>query len=250
MELHDHLGGRPAIWVGHDLGSPVIGTLAAHHPELCRGVALISVPYSPESFALSSLAPLVDRELYPVNRFPDGQWDYYRFYLTHFDQAVADFNADISATLSAIYRRGNPASAGKVYSSATVTARGGWFGPSHRAPTVTPDTELWSSADFDALIAAFRLTGFRPGHSWYLNDAANIAYARGARRRKLHQPVLFVNGEWDAICDVTRSRLGEPMRRACRNLTVTSLPAGHWLPLERKNELVHTIRSWVQLKGL
>src|SRR6202044_2550277 len=52
VELHDHLGASPAIWVGHDLGSPVVGALAAHHPERSRGVALLSVPYMPQAFAL------------------------------------------------------------------------------------------------------------------------------------------------------------------------------------------------------
>jgi pimeloyl-ACP methyl ester carboxylesterase len=36
VELHDHLGARPAIWVGHDLGSPVAGALAAHHAKRSR----------------------------------------------------------------------------------------------------------------------------------------------------------------------------------------------------------------------
>jgi pimeloyl-ACP methyl ester carboxylesterase len=36
VELHDHLGARPAIWVGHDLGSPVAGALAAHHANRSR----------------------------------------------------------------------------------------------------------------------------------------------------------------------------------------------------------------------
>jgi hypothetical protein len=60
--------------------------------------------------------------------------------------------------------------------------------------------------------------------------------------------VLFVNGDWDAITDINRSRLGEPMRPACGDLTVTNMPAGHWLPLERKSELIQTIRSWVATK--
>ena len=45
VELHDHLGARPAIWVGHDWGSPVAGALAAHHAKRSRGIVLISVPY-------------------------------------------------------------------------------------------------------------------------------------------------------------------------------------------------------------
>ncbi len=251
VELHEHLGARPAIWVGHDWGSPVAGALAAHHAKRSRGVVLISVPYFAEGFGLPSLLPLVDRELYPADRYPDGQWDYYRFYLTHFDQTASDMGADIPATLASIYRSGNPGSAGKVSASALITANGGRYGSAHRAPPTAPDPGLWPSADFEALVDAFRVTGFRPGNTWYLNDSANRAYAHTAPDSgRLRQPVLFVNGDWDAICDINRSRLGEPMRSACEDLSVTSLPAGHWLPLERKSELVQTIRSWIEKKRL
>jgi pimeloyl-ACP methyl ester carboxylesterase len=251
VELHDHLGASPAIWVGHDLGSPVAGALAAHYPKRSRGVVFISVPYAAEAFALSNLLPLIDRKLYPVDQYPHGQWDYYRFYLTHFDQTVIDFNADIPASLAAIYRSGNPESVGKVYRSALITNNGGWFGSAHHAPAVQPDPALWPTADFDALVEAFRVTGFRPGNSWYLNDSANIAYAHAAPDGgRLRQPVLFINGDFDGLCDITHSRFGEPMRSACQDLTVTNLPSGHWLPLERKAEVIQTVRSWLKTKGL
>ena len=151
VELHDHLGAGPAIWVGHDLGSPVVGALAAHHAKRSRGVVFISVPYAPQAFALPGLLPLIDRKLYPADQYPDGQWDYYRFYLTHFDQTITDFNADIPASLAAIYRSGNPESVGKVYRSAIITRNGGWFGSEHHAPAVQPDLALWPSADFGYL---------------------------------------------------------------------------------------------------
>jgi pimeloyl-ACP methyl ester carboxylesterase len=251
VELHEHLGSRPAVWVGHDLGCPVVGALAAHHATRCRGVVFTSVPYSPESFSLPVLLPLIDRTLYPADQYPDGQWDYYRFYLTHFDQTVTDFDANIPATLAAIYRHGDPAAVGKAYRSALVSRNGGWFGSAHRAPDVVPDPLIWPASDFAALVESFRVRGFRPANAWYLNDTANMAYAHAAPNHgRLSQPVLFVNGEYDGICDITRSRLGEPMRSACADLSVTSLPAGHWLPLERKGELVESIRSWVAAKQL
>jgi len=250
-ELHDHLGAPPAVWVGHDLGSPVAGALAAQHGARCRGVVLISVPYFPEGFALPVLLPLIDRRLYPADRYPDGQWDYYRFYLTHFEQTVSDFDADIPATLASIYRTGNPASMGKVSPSALMTLNRGRYGSAHRAPPTAPDPTLWPPADFDALAEAFRAHGFRPVNAWYLNDTANIAYARAAPDGgRLRQPVLFINGGWDAICDIDRSRLGEPMRRACQDLSVTNLEAGHWLPLEAKTESIQAIRSWLEAKRL
>jgi len=251
VELHDHLGARPAIWVGHDWGSPVAGALTARHAARSRGAVLISVPYLPQGFALPNLLPLVDRELYPADRYPDGQWNYYRFYLTHFDQTVSDFDADIPATLASIYRPGNPASAGKVSPSALITRNGGRYGSAHRAPPTAPDPTLWPPADFDALVEAFRAHGFRPVNAWYLNDTANIAYINAAPDGgRLTQPVLYINGDRDPICDINRSRLGEPMRRACHDLSVTGLRAGHWAPLERKIEVVQAIRSWLATKGL
>ena len=251
VELHDHLGGQPAVWVGHDLGSPVICAVAALHPRRSRGVALISLPYSPDSYALSSLVPLVDRKLYPVDQYPDGQFAYFRFYLTNFDQSVMDFDADIPATLSNIYRGGTPDTVGKVYRTAKVTHDGGWFGGTHRAPPNPPDPGLWPPTDFEALVAAFRVTGFRPGDSWYLNDDANIVYTHSAPDGGLlRQPVLYINGLWDGICEITRTPLGEPMRRKCPNLTVTNLEGAHWLPLERKPETIAAISSWLKKQDL
>jgi pimeloyl-ACP methyl ester carboxylesterase len=251
VELHDHLGAGPAIWIGHDWGSPVAGALSCHHAQRSRGLVLISIPYFPLGFCLPSLIPLIDRQLYPIDRFPDGQWDYYRFYLTHFDQTVTDMDADVPATLASLYRPGNPASANKISPSAMVTTNGGRYGSAHRAPPTAPDASLWPPADFDSLVQAFRCTGFRPCNAWYLNDSANLAYAHTAPNGGLlTQPVLFVNGDWDPICDINRSRLGEPMGDTCRDLSVANLPAGHWLPLERKTELIQSIRAWVSNKKL
>jgi pimeloyl-ACP methyl ester carboxylesterase len=250
VELHDHLGANPAIWIGHDLGCPVVGALAAHHPERSRGAVFLSVPYFPEAFALPSLLPLIDRNLYPADQYPAGQWDYYRFYQTHFDQTVTDFNADIPASLAAIYRSGNPESVGKVYRTALVTRNGGWFGAAHCAPAVQADTALWPAADFAALVEAFRVTGFQPGNSWYLNDEANIAYARTAPDGgRLRQPSLFINADLDGLCDITHNRLGEPMRNACQNLSVTNLVSGHWSPLEHKVGVIQAIHSWLKTKA-
>jgi pimeloyl-ACP methyl ester carboxylesterase len=251
VALHDHLGAQPAVWIGHDWGSPVAGALAAHHAARSRGLVLISVPYFPAGFALPGLRPLIDRQLYPTDRFSDGQWDYFRFYQTHFEQTVSDFDADIPATLASIYRPGNPSAAGQVSPTASVTLKGGRYGAAHRAPATLPDTGLWPAADFAALVEAFKARGFRPANAWYLHDSANSAYASIAPEKgRLRLPVLFINGDYDPICDITRSRLGEPMRVACQDLSLTNLPAGHWLPLECKSDVIEAIRDWIATKGL
>ena len=247
VELHEHLGNRPAIWVGHDWGSPISGAIAAHHPERAKGTVLISVPYFSDGFALANLVRLVDRKLYPAEEYPDGQWDYYRFYLTHFEQTVSDFQADVSAAFAGLYKPGNPALEGKVSPSALVTKNGGRYGAAHRAPAAAPDPSIWPPADFKVLVEAFNKTGFRPANSWYLNDDANIAYAREAPDGgRLTQPVLYINGTLDTIVNIDRSLVGNPMRAACSHLTVANIAGGHWLPLECKTELVETIRAWLK----
>ena len=250
-ELHDHLGGKSAVWVGHDWGSVIAGALVAHHPTRSRGVVLVSVPYFPDANALPTLVPLVDRTIYPADQYPDGQWDYYRYYNTHFDAAVADLDADQAASLASIFRPGDPASAGKPAANALVTSKGGRFGAAHRAPPTRPDPALWPAADFGLLVQSFKAHGFRAPCAWYLNDDANTAYARRAPNGgNLSQPVLFINGDYDQINSITGNRLGDPMRAACADLTVTNLPGAHWLPLERKAELVQAIRTWLRTKNL
>ena len=250
-ELHDHLGGKPAIWVGHDWGSVVAGSLVAHQPMRSRGVVLISVPYFPDANALPTLVPLVDRTIYPADKYPDGQWDYYRYYNTHFEAAVADLNADKAASLASIFQPGDPASVGKPAANAMVTRKGGRFGAARRAPPTRPDPTLWPAADFDVLVQSYEARGFRAPCAWYLNDDANIAYARKAPDGgRLSQPLLFINGDYDQMNSINGNRLGHPMRAACADLTVTSLLGAHWLPVERKAELVHTIATWLQTRNL
>ncbi|CAM5762967.1 Epoxide hydrolase A [Mesorhizobium amorphae] len=250
-ELHDHLGGKPAIWVGHDWGSIVAGALAAHEPGRSRGVVLASWAYFPEGNSLRTLVSLVDRTIYPADQYPDGQWDYVHYYTTHFDGAVADLEADCEASLASAYQPGNPASISKVSPLATVTRNGGRFGAAHRAPPTHPDAALWPVADFEVLVQAFESHGFRGPCALYTNDDANMAYAREALNNgRLSRPVLFVNGDFDQICSINGNRQGDPMRAACGDLTETSLHAGHWLPLERKAELIQAIRAWIYIKKL
>ena len=250
-EFHDHLGGKPAVWVGHDWGCVVAGALVAHESERSRGAVLVSLAYQPDGHALRTIVPLVDRTIYPADEYPDGQWDYYRYYTKHFDTAVADLDADPAATLASVFQPGSPAAVGTISPNANVTRNGGRFGAAHRAPPTQPDPTLWPPADFDVLVQSFNARGFRPSCAWYLNDDAAIAYARTAPDGgRLSRPVLFVNGDFDQICTIIGNRQGDPMRAACADLTVTSMPTGHWLPLERKAELIQVIRTWLQSKHI
>jgi pimeloyl-ACP methyl ester carboxylesterase len=154
-----------------------------------------------------------------------------------------DARVDLSAGRPRICRQG--------FSVRLADAQRRSYGSAHRAPPTTPNPTLWPPTDFETLVEAFRAHGFRPANARYLNDAANIAYAHTAPEfGRLRQPVLFINGDRDAICDINRDRLGEPMRNACQDLSVTNLAGGHWLPLERKTEIVEAIQTWLKTKAM
>ncbi len=246
VELNDALGGLPSIWVGHDWGSAVAWAMASHCPERCRGVVNLCVPYFPRGMALPNLVPLIDRDLYPADRFPVGQWDYWLFYREHFQRASQDFEADVEATLALLYRAAPERIVGRPAFTANIRAQGGWFGEARRAPAPARDQALLSQVDFEALVRAFRSTGFSGADAWYMNDAANLAYAAGAPDfGRLTLPALFLHATNDTVCDTTRSRLAEPMREDCANLTEVTIEGGHEIMLEYPAAVNDAIAGWL-----
>jgi pimeloyl-ACP methyl ester carboxylesterase len=234
LALLEALGGERAVWVGHDWGSPVVWALAAHHPERCVAVANLCVPYFPDGFAPKTFLPLVDRRTYPAEEFPAGQWDYQLFYEENFARAGAVFEADVGATVRALFRAGSPDAVGKPSRTARIRRDGGWFGGAGRAPDVPMDRAVLTETDCSTYVAALQRNGFFGPDSWYMNHARNIAYAEAARDGgKLGLPVLFLHGAYDTVCETVTSRLAEPMRGACRNLTEAVVKSGHWMAQEQ-----------------
>jgi len=251
IELHDALSGTPAIWIGHDWGSPVISSMASRNANRCRAMVNICVPYLPKGFALPNLLQLVDRDLYPIDKYPMGQWDYFKFYQESFDQAAADYEADIAATVAGIFRPGSPETVGKPSPTASVRARGGRFGQARRAPADPRDESMLSQTDYDAIVAALSKNGFSGPDSYYMNDAANIAYAAQAPNDgRLTLPVLFIHAAYDPVCTTTHSELAEPMRASCSDLSEAVIDGGHWLMQERPAEVNTAIDQWLAAKEL
>jgi pimeloyl-ACP methyl ester carboxylesterase len=66
-----------------------------------------------------------------------------------------------------------------------------------------------------------------------MNHARNIAYAETAPDRgRLSMPVLFLHGAYDYTCETIDSRLAEPMRAHCADLTEVVVESGHWMAQE------------------
>jgi pimeloyl-ACP methyl ester carboxylesterase len=235
LALLQWLGRDKALWVGHDWGSPVVWSLASHHPERCVGIANLCVPYLPEGIAPKALIPLVDRTVYPEEQFPAGQWDYLLFYEENFDRARSCQEVDIAATVRALFRRGDPANVGKPAPTAFARQSGDFFGGLGRAPDVPMDASVLTDAACCAYVAALERNGFFGPDSWYMNAASNIEYAKQARDGgKLSLPALFLHGTYDFVCETTtNSRFADPMRKACSNLTEVYIKSGHWMAQEQ-----------------
>ena len=249
IELLDALGREKAVWVGHDWGSPVVWSLASHHEDRCFGVANLCVPYIARGFAPVNVLPLVDRTLYAEAEFPAGQWEYMLFYEENFARARAAFEADIPNTVKVLFRKGNPSYRGKPARSALVRRDGGWFGGAAAAPDVALDTDVLTPQDLHAYVAALQRNTFFGPDSWYMNHARNTAYAaRAPNAGGLSMPVLFLHAAFDYTCETLASRLAEPMRQDCEDLTEAVVPSGHWMAQERPVEVNAALAQWLARK--
>ncbi len=249
LELLDGLGREKAVWVGHDWGSPVVWSLASHHPERCFGVANLGVPYFAKGFAPRTLVPYVDRSVYPEAQYPVGQWDYQLFYEESFDKASAALEADVRNTVKALFRKGSPSGKGKPSRTAQVRRDGGWFGGTGRAPDVPLDSDVLTEEDFHKYAAALESNGFFGPDSWYMNHERNLQYAtKAANGGKLLLPVLFLHGEYDYTCETVTSRLADPMRGDCRNLTEVIVPSGHWMAQEKPRAVNAALAKWLAVQ--
>jgi pimeloyl-ACP methyl ester carboxylesterase len=249
MDLLDSLGHEKAIWVGHDWGSPVVWGIASHHPERCHAIANLCVPYVPKGFGPGALMGLIDRSIYPVAEFPAGQWEYQLFYRENFDKAGAVFEANIPATVKALFRKGEPSGKGKPARTAFVRRDGGWFGGRSAAPDLPLDHDVLSEVELGSYVASLTRNGFFGPNSWYMNPDANMAYQnKSLNDGRLDMPVLFLHGEYDYTCETVSSRLADPMRQTCADLTEVVVRTGHWMAQENPVAVNAALVHWIAAK--
>ncbi|MDP6874871.1 MAG: alpha/beta hydrolase [Alphaproteobacteria bacterium] len=246
IELLDAQGRGQAVWIGHDWGSPVVWNIASHHPDRVRAVASLCVPYGILEHGLDSLIGTVDRTVYPEDEFPAGQWEYMRFYEENFAHAMAGFEANSYNTAKALFRRGDPAGRGKPTRTAFVRKQGGWFGPENAAPDVPRDDTVITEEDLSVYAAAMTRNGFFGADSYYMNHAANAAYAKTARNGgKLEMPVLFLAARYDYTCECIDSDLAKAMPGLCPHLTTVVVDSGHWMAQEKPLEVNGALTRWL-----
>ena len=243
-------GRDKAIWLGHDWGCGTLWTLANTEPQVVTAAIGLCVPFYTVEMGLDELLYSIDRDVYPEDQYPYGQWGYQVFYEQYFDKATDFFNKDVHGFLKAINVVGSPANVGKPSKMLANAMKEGWFGgaESPPAPDQTPNDKLnMDPGVFKELVAAMEKTGFGPADSWYMNHKANRAYnvANTKNDMKLAMPVLFIHARYDSVCETVKGTLAKKMQENCSNLTEAIINAGHWVAAERPGETNAAIARWL-----
>jgi pimeloyl-ACP methyl ester carboxylesterase len=180
------LGERTAVIVGHDWGSPIAANSALLRPDVFRGVALLSVPYTAGSRSR------------PTDAFTrmGGTEEFYINYFQQPGRAEAEIEEDVRGWLAGFYVAASgdairPADGGTI---ATVPA-----GAKLRDRFVTPSQlPAWlREDDLDVYTAEFEHSGFSGPLNRYRNVDRDWEDLTAFRDQPITAPSLFIGGDRD-----------------------------------------------------
>ncbi|KAF2649261.1 epoxide hydrolase 2 [Lophiostoma macrostomum CBS 122681] len=244
------LGFTKAIWVAHDWGCGAVSALAAHHPSLFLGMVSLSVPYRTIELGLDHLVSLVNRDIYPEEQYPYGQWTYMKHYELHTEECIENFkSAPLDKITKARYRPHDPARFGKPGRTSTVSLDRGWLfgGRPDALPDIPLGNTLLDESLYESLLAGYRRHGFFPQTAWYLNHDVNAEYAKSeVNGGVLEFPVLYIDAKHDAASSAgTTPKMGQSQRNHVRDLTIEVIESEHWVQLERPEEVNRALERWL-----
>lgn len=238
MALLADVGRGGAIWVGHDWGAAVVSSLATQHPEAVKALVSLCVPYRSIELGWGGFLPLVNREIYPVDEYEFGQWDYMKNFEENFEDTMKWFDRDVAGLCKAVMQTTTSPPPNRISAFSTIRRSGGLGGMLKLPSIEMTRPPLLPAAAFDSFVKDMQETGFWPGSAYFMNHGRNAEYnGKASRSGTLKQPVLFIHATWDLTCDTKTSRLSEPMREACSNLTEATVEAGHWVQFEKPEEV-------------
>jgi len=251
LALLEHLEAKKAVWIGHDWGAALVWAFAAHQPEACVGVAAMAVPYRTIEFGLDRLVSLVNRDIYPIEQYPLGQWDYQAFHQEQRERCALILDKDPENTIKALWAKSSLEGYGKPSPFSKVRENGGFFGPLDSAPESDVNDTLLKDhpAILSKMVETVRRNGTKGPNAYYLNHDVNKVYTESsANPGILKFPALFIGAKRDSVCDTSVSRLAEPMREACEDLMEVEIDAGHWVAFEKPDETNEVIEKWLKTK--
>ena len=235
--LLDALGEETAVVVGHDWGAPVAWNTALLRPDRFRGVAALSVPYTPRGAA----APT------PTFRAIFGDFFFYILYFQEPGKAEAELEADVRATM----RKTLYSASGSIPAPTTMPTplpkNGTGFLSQMTDPTELP---AWlTAADVDYFTAEFERTGFRGGLNWYRNMDRTWELMAAWQGAKVTLPALFITGDRDPVLTFAGAGVSALKEHVPNLRDSISIPGvGHWTQQENPEAVNAALIAFI--KGL
>ncbi len=227
VALVSALGEQQAVVVGHDWGAPIAWNSALLRPDVFRGVAGLSVPFSPPGDVRPTAA----------FRLMGGAEEFYIEYFQQPGRAEAEIEADIRRWLLGFYFTASgdappPDPSGTV---ATV-AKGGRMCDRFRYPDPMP---AWlTEEDLDIYVAEFEYSGFRARAAPLPQRRPRLGDLQAMKGASIQVPALFIGGDKDGPTlwgAPAIERFPETLPKLHRSLILEG--CGHWTQQERATEV-------------
>ena len=224
--LVDALGGEPVTLVGHDWGAPIVWNSALLRPDLFRGVAGLSVPYTPPT----GRAGVKPTEAMKVGHVDD------EFYVSYFQQvgrAEREIEQDVRQWLLGFYWCGS----GDIVDGPNVSRvdNGKTMRDKFAYPATMPD---WlTDHDLDIYTREFEYSGFfGPLNRYRCVDQDWEDLATHANQ-PITIPALFVGGSRDGPT-IWGAQAIENFPTTLPKLTHSEIldGCGHWIQQERHEQ--------------
>ncbi|KAH8664727.1 Alpha/Beta hydrolase protein [Xylariales sp. PMI_506] len=252
LALIDDTGRDDAVWIGHDWGAGCVWSFAAHHPNRCRAVANMAVPYHIVEIGLDQGVKYANRIIYPADKYRYAQFSYQAYHEQEPEKGLKFMNGNIPSFIKLLYSKPKATKFAQPAMTATTMEDDGWLGGSSKV-TSLPPPEAFPDADslleptvLAEMTETFVEKGFFGPNAYYRNSARNRVYNMPPTvDPELHMPVLFIEARFDSVCDTAVSRIAEPQRRLCKRLTEASIDCGHWVQLEKPMEVNAILTRWL-----
>lgn len=220
----DALGSDDVTLVGHDWGAPIVWNSALMRPDLFRGVAGLSVPYSPPGGSVRPTANM---------RQMAGENEFYIEYFQQPGRAEAEIEADIRQWLLGFYWCASGSISGGP--NVSIVPRGTQMKEQFLYPEQMPD---WlSDQDLDHYAREFEYSGFFGPLGRYRNVDRDWEDLAGLAGQPIRIPALFIGGDRDGPTiwgGAAIERFSETLPELTR---AEILPGcGHWTQQERAAE--------------
>lgn len=232
VALLDELGERRAVFVGHDWGSMVVGSLARLHPDRVAAVVAMSVPLLPRG----PIAPI------QLMRMAMGDSFFYMLYFQEPGVADADLGADPRTTMTRMLAGLAVRSGDTLDASALAAPDGRGFVDRLPDPDGLPD---WlSQEELDHYVEEFTRTGFTGGINWYRNLDRNWELTPQLADAKVTMPSRFIGGRLDPVLLMSSPALQEGIVTDHRGDVLVD-GAGHWVQQEAPDEVNQALLTFL-----